>query len=40
VLMRLGRIAGDLEAGICTPGPEGRVKDRPSSSRRPPTSST
>jgi len=26
VLMRLGRIATDLEAGICTPGPEGRVK--------------
>jgi alkylation response protein AidB-like acyl-CoA dehydrogenase len=26
VLMRLGRIATDLEAGICTPGPQGRVK--------------
>jgi alkylation response protein AidB-like acyl-CoA dehydrogenase len=26
VLMRLGRVATDLEAGICTPGPQGRVK--------------
>jgi alkylation response protein AidB-like acyl-CoA dehydrogenase len=26
VLARFGRIATDLEAGICTPGPMGRIK--------------